>query len=280
MTGVAPLSASTGKPLLPAGLVLAIWPVVIVHLCFVLSVQEGFVPLCNPYWDGCTSISRSGRHGWAFFLFKAGMLPYATGLAIFWWLCDEWLRCLDGHGAVVMRWAGWVGAVFLVLYATFLGSDGALYQWLRRSGIHVYFAMTFLAQALLIVRLSQVAGGIRRAGGQAPWPTWLLPTMAMLATLVVVSGLAFAIVGRMMAIERDRLENAIEWAAALMMQTLMLLAVLGWGYSQLRLGLGGRAIPEPARADRSGQRGGSGMKDGSAGGTGVSIGAARGGSRP
>ena len=34
---------------------------VAVHLAWWLSLQGGHVEACNPYWDGCTSISRAAR---------------------------------------------------------------------------------------------------------------------------------------------------------------------------------------------------------------------------
>lgn len=224
-----------------AGLVLAVWPVIVVHLCFLLSVMEGFVPPCNPYWDGCTSISRAGRHGWAFFLFKAGMLPYAAALAAFWWLNQRWLRALGDPGSRGMLQAGLTGALFLIIYATFLGSEGAFYQWLRRSGIHVYFSMTFLAQALLILRLRAIDRARHDPAAAAghggpfhpPWPGGLLMTMMAVAWAVVALGLGFAVVGRGLDIERDRLENVIEWLAALLMQVNLLLTVIAWRSTRL-----------------------------------------------
>lgn len=231
--GAEPQWPTAPTPLFAFGLVLALWPVLVVHGCYLLSLAEGHVPLCLPYWDGCTSISRAGRHGWAFFLFKAGMLPYAAALAAYWWICQRWLQALGDAGSAAMLAAGLTGALFLVIYATFLGSDGAFYQWLRRSGIHVYFSMTFLAQALLLLSLGRL-----RAGRGANWPRWLLPLQRATVLGVVALGLGFVIVGRWLDVERDRLENAIEWLAALTMQINLLLSVFGWRASGLGLTLG------------------------------------------
>jgi hypothetical protein len=48
-------------------------PLLTVHVCYVLSASAGVIPTCSPYLDGCTSISATGRHGWGYVLFKAGM---------------------------------------------------------------------------------------------------------------------------------------------------------------------------------------------------------------
>ena len=72
--------ASAAVPALsPAWLALAIGllPIAIVHLCYAISVNAGHVPLCLPYLEGCTSISRAARHGMANHVFKAAMLPIA-----------------------------------------------------------------------------------------------------------------------------------------------------------------------------------------------------------
>ena len=243
-----PLPPESAVSLYVFGLGLAVWPIFVVHGCYLLSLAEGHVPLCIPYWDGCTSISRAGRHGWAFFLFKAGMLPYAAGLAAYWWICQRWLRALGDAGSNGMVVAGISGALFLVLYATFLGSDGAFYQWLRRTGIHVYFSMTFLAQGLLVVRLHRLRRGTMERAG---WLRPLVPMLIVVAALVAGLGLAFALVGRGLEIERDRLENAIEWVAALLMQVGLLLTVFGWRATRLRMGLqADRPMNEPTRASR------------------------------
>ena len=57
-----------------------------------------------------------------------------------------------------------------------------------------------------------------------------------LSLTVAGLGLAFALIGRWLDLERDRLENAIEWVAALAMQAGLLLTVLGWRATDLRLG--------------------------------------------
>ena len=49
-------------------------PIVVVHVCYLLSAHYGYVDKCNPYIEGCTSISATGRHGPSYFLFKAGTI--------------------------------------------------------------------------------------------------------------------------------------------------------------------------------------------------------------
>ena len=49
-------------------LVTAVAPIVFIHLTYLISAAQGYVPWCIPYIDSCTSISATGRHGIAFFL--------------------------------------------------------------------------------------------------------------------------------------------------------------------------------------------------------------------
>ncbi len=255
--------ATAATPLFAFGLFVALWPVLIVHACWALSVAQGFVELCNPYWDGCTSISRAGRSGWAFFLFKAGMLPFAVLQAVFWWINLCWLQAAGAARARAMLVCGWIGVAFLIVYAVFLGIDGPVYELMRRFGIDFYFAGTFFAQILLLLRLRSLAPGGRSpvgpmvAGGNppsssslgaaeretssivnrgAPPPGWLVAALAAFVVVVLSLGLFFyaAHLGLIEA-DRNRLENTMEWSAALLMQAAILMTVLGWRSERLEV---------------------------------------------
>lgn len=212
------------------GVFLAVWPVLVVHGAFALSVMELHVPLCNPYWDGCTSISRAGRHGWANHLFRGALLPYTAPLAIYWWLNQRWLRSLGSPGSTAMLAAGWIGALFMILYLTFLGTEGATYQLMRRYGINVYFGGTFLAQVLLAWRLRRL-----RRQGRVPSPGWLAPALAWIVAAVLAVGLFYVAVRLGLASDQDRWENALEWMVALGMQLSIALTIVGWRASGLSL---------------------------------------------
>lgn len=217
--------------LVALGFFLALWPILIVHAAYVISIAEGFVPLCNPYWDGCVSISRAGRHGWANHLFRAALLPYTALLALYWWLNHRWLLALGDRGSGWMLGSGWLGALFMILYVTFLGTEGPTYQLMRRYGINFYFGCTYLAQVLLLGRL-----GALSAAGPRPWPRWLVPALLLVLLSVLAMGLLFVTVdyGRL-PLDRTRLQNTMEWTAALLIQLSILLIALGWRADRLRL---------------------------------------------
>lgn len=202
------------------------FPAVAVHLAYGVSIAHGHVEACIPYWDGCTSISRAGRHGLANLLFKGLMLPHAAQLAGFWLLTWLWLRLLrpDAPGRVgAVLLLGVVAAAFLVLYASFLGAEGPTYQWLRRYGINVFFSFSVLAQMLVIALLQPVAAlsrGLRR-------------TMLAFAALLLALGLASLPLQHFIT-GAERAMNALEWTYALLMALFYGLIGMAWGVTGLR----------------------------------------------
>lgn len=208
-------------PLWPLPLTVALLFVGAIHVAWWLSMQAGSVPACNPYWEGCTSISRAARHGMANHLFRFTMLPTALLHLINWWLASRWLR---GHGrpdpqAALMFALGAVSAAALALYATFLGSQGETYQLLRRYGITLYFGCGFLAQLLLM----------RLARRESKLPPRLGMLMVLVCAGMLALGVANVVAGALLDEEsaRDRVENALEWQLGLLL--------VGWFVLQARL---------------------------------------------
>ena len=142
-------------------------PTAAVLITYTVSSSLGQVPACVPFFEGCTSISGAARRDPSIHIFRAMVLPTATVIAIYWLLVRAWLGHLGDHG----RGRSWItalgiiGAVFLVLYVVFLGTDGRVYEFLRRYGITVYFAFTALAQLMLTARLQKLAPQARQAVG-------------------------------------------------------------------------------------------------------------------
>lgn len=199
-------------------------PLVAVHLALHISISHGFVEPCVPYLDGCTSISRAGRHGLANTVFQGLMLPYALVLACFWRACSGWLRRLGDTSATarLLPWLGLIAALFLVLYVTFLGTDGEVYRLLRRYGVIFYFAANFMAQLLLAARLVAI---------QRRDPTILPHGMAAVAVTLsaamLVLGLA-NVAGSVVLTDNDAFENVIEWNVALVMTAYFFVIWYSW----------------------------------------------------
>jgi hypothetical protein len=189
-------------------LIIGIVPLLVFHLTHVLSAAAGHVPWCIPYWQGCTSISATGRAGLSFYVFKAVMLPAAVLLWWFWRGC--WRRLLlaeaPGSRAPGFLLLGTLGAIFLSIYTAALGLQGDNFQLARRIGVICFFGFTFLSQLLFTWHLER-----RQLGG----PLRHLLTAICLTTLL--AGLLTVILDVSLANYADY-EDSFEWSITLLMQ--------------------------------------------------------------
>jgi hypothetical protein len=201
-------------------------PILTGIISFELSAAGNFVPDCNPVIDGCTTISAAGRHGAAYYVFKAGMLPAALCQLWFWPRYRTWLLgggLTDSFGLRAMAVLGSLAAVFLIAYTVALGSPGDIYRLMRRFGVMLYFGFSFLAQVLLLNRLVDA----QRTG--APVIPLLLTTM-MLGVVVAMFAMAlYAIpLGQLIPDPDDIGINIIEWNFALLLSLWYLLPWWSW----------------------------------------------------
>ncbi len=202
-------------------------PVLATTVAWSLSVAHGHIEPCNPFWDGCTSISRAARHGLGNHLFRALMLPCAMLQILFWWLCRRWLLAEGRSAGPALSALGLIAGAFLVLYATFLGTEGSIYQLLRRYGVVVYFAATYLA---LLLVLRQLAGD----------PADRLHRPLLIVALVKLGlGLATVAVSALVVDEAVsyRWENVLEWQLGIWLTAMFALFAWRWRglTAQLRL---------------------------------------------
>ncbi len=206
---------------LAAGLI----PFLTIHTTFVVSVLEGHVSACIPYWDSCTSISRTGRDGLAYFIFKGAMLPAAVVGILFWWLNGRWLRQLGIHtaGAAWIPWLGLIACLSLIAYTLALGHTGDGFNLVRRTGVVLYFSLTFIAQLL-------ISGALR------DHPTWS-GTGARLLKLCQITlsvGILSVILDGVVPEFHDQKEHAFEWVLALLINLHALWLALLWRRSRFR----------------------------------------------
>ncbi len=130
----------------------AVVPLGTIIICYLVAVNLGHVPACIPNFTGCTSVSSTGRMPPESLIFRAGMLPTALVLMIFWQRCATFLA-LGGQSGVrlhLLRLLGVIAAISLVTYAVTLGFEDDGYRQLRRGGIVGFALATFGAQVLMI----------------------------------------------------------------------------------------------------------------------------------
>lgn len=198
-------------------------PLFCVHASWIWSSSVGAIPWCLPYWDGCASISRAARSSDALFLFRAGMILSAAWLIMYWRLCSHFLqRWKFAQRSLAMLILGYLGAMFLVLYADFLGTEGTVYRLMRRYGVIFFFTFTVLAQYFftrdLLRNKSQLKAVYRH-----------LQTMLGLGLFILIIG--FISLGATILLdnpEKDRWENVTEWWFALAMMAYFGVTALMW----------------------------------------------------
>lgn len=197
----------------PLALLAALLPLLATGLALRLSVEHGFVPACNPFTEGCTSISRAGRHGLSNILFRGLLLPAAVLQAMVWALVPAWLASLGsparGAGWRALPWLGLLAGIALVVYGTFLGTDGEGYRFMRRYGVAFYFGFTCLAMLITTGRV--------QALGAAQRPRGFGVLMALVCALPLLGvahlGLPFVWTGGDPLATKDAIENITEWWA-------------------------------------------------------------------
>ena len=205
----------------------ALVPVLTAHACYLLSAATGTLDWCLPYGPDCVSISASGRYPPAYYLFKALVLPSSVVMALYWGLMWHWLTLL-GELQKSRRWIlclGCVAAVALILYATFLGAEGAPYRFQRRIGVILFFALTAFNH-LLLLQLFDSEWGSRVN-------TRLLPLFKLISWILLIMGVFNAPLSSWDGFKRY--EDAYEWWFALAMMTQFAIVARVWQLTGFRL---------------------------------------------
>jgi len=203
-------------------------PIVAVNASYLIAVSAGRLPACFPYFDGCASISATGRYPPASFLFKAVMMPEAILLAIYWLFNVAWFRALErsagesGRGGTAVGVLGAGSALFLILYVTFLGTDEPFYKFMRRFGVYFYFLLAVLAQILLAMKVLKLP-----AGAYSSSVARIVKIQLMLSLLPFALGVLNLALKAVLE-DSNPSENIIEWLFALMMQTYFILSYFIW----------------------------------------------------
>ena len=198
------------------------------NLAYLVSLNEGFVDACFPYLEGCTSISKTGRNGLASILFKLTILPVMTLLSAYWIISFTTLKQNILNKILrnrVMMTSGLIGSLFGILYAAFLGSDGDIYQLLRRFGIYFFFLGTYIAQILEVIQLS--TNPIIKESNSFQ----LMKLVVILIGLIILISTPFY--GFLE--DDDWLENVLEWNITFLIFFYFILSGVLWRKPTLRM---------------------------------------------
>ena len=205
---------------LPAlGAIVAVW----------LSMRLGLVDACNPLFSGCVSVSRAARHDLPNHIFRALVLPGAVLQCLTWVLCRDWLLSLGAKRRLqLLPWLGGFAAIFLVLYGTFLGTEGRAYRWLRIYGTIGYFGLSYLCLLIAageIGRLARVTAALR---------SWRADRVLLsVCILLLLIGLINAFVAPHFASDtKNRIGNVAEWWLGVGFTLCFLVLALLWKRTQ------------------------------------------------
>lgn len=193
-------------------------PIATVIVCATWSMQTGLAPHCFPLLDGCLSISAACRPVPVIYLFRAIMLPMSLVLVLFWLLNHASLKKLLPQRAILLRTVlvlSVSGSIFLSLYVIFLGTDGRIYEFLRRLGIYVFFGGTGIAQLLITFAsrslISMPFSGQAKKRVKVIWHLQLLIVLTMLLLGPV------NLILKQLLDDSRAIENIIEWNFGLIM---------------------------------------------------------------
>lgn len=194
----------------------ALLPFIATHTSYLLAAGMGHVEWCVPYWDSCTSISATGRLMPEKLWFRASMIPAALVTLLFWWQSARWRRdagpCRFPLSLKLMPWLGSIAAVCLILYTLALGEEGETSRFIRRIGVVLAFAFTYLAQ-LLLTRLLGDLARVRQSKSLQRWH-YILFALSM---ILLAAGMLSVVLDAWLGLDYDRYEDAFEWNLALLL---------------------------------------------------------------
>ena len=124
-------------------------PVLTVTIAYFFSSFGGYVEWCFPLLDGCTSISKVGRYGVSFYLYKILIIPSVILMINFWYQVN-----LNIYQSKLVLSLSITSCIFLIIYLIALGFDGKIYRFMREIGIFLFFLVTPICQAWLTFSLS------------------------------------------------------------------------------------------------------------------------------
>jgi len=205
-----------GLPLHYLAWAAALLPFITTHLAYLIAAGMGHVEWCVPYWDSCTSISATGRQLPEKIWFKAGMIPAAMVTVLFWWCAAGWRRraAPTDHRVALMAMPllGSIAACALILYTAALGEEGDTFRLIRRTGIVLSFALTFISQTLLARLIGELA---RRRADE--WLQRKYRGLLGLLLLLLATGVLSLVLEGISGAVYDRVEDAFEWIMALLL---------------------------------------------------------------
>ena len=207
-------------------IIITILPLIATNAVYLLSAYEGNVPWCNPYFDGCTTISKAARSGNSIYIYRATMIAYSVLLIWFWIYTSQWLLKLLGEVTRLSKtimWLGIIGALFLMVYIDFLGTTGEINRFMRRYCIMIFFTFTPLAQVLLLKLHFKALSAAASDNLKRPVLNFQLYVLLIMCIIGIVS-----IILDVAQLKTYQSENIVEWTFAFLLNMYFAGMVIIW----------------------------------------------------
>ncbi len=199
-------------------------PLVTINICYLVAIGLDHLPACFTYFSGCTSVSSTGRLAPESLIFRAGMLPSAVIVMLFWRRCSTFLE-IGGQTRfrlATVRVLGVIAALSMTIYTVTLGFPGNEYRVLRRVGIDGFALSNYIAQVLFVLSYRHMS--ISAAEKSRRW---------LVAVCVAIPAIAIAgEVAKWMGAPRHPVNNVMAWNALLLQCTYFVAVSRLWNHHE------------------------------------------------
>ena len=147
------MATEVQKQLMLLAIAAAVLPFVTFNGSYLIAASLQHVPTCFTYFDGCTSVSSTGRQSPEMWFFKPGVLALAMVLALHWHRCAGFLGTtgLSASRAAILRTIAFISALALTIYAITLGMPDEQFGKLRRIGTNGFAFSSWILQIVFVV---------------------------------------------------------------------------------------------------------------------------------
>jgi hypothetical protein len=215
-------------------LMAAVLPFLTFNTSYLIAALLEHVPSCFTYFEGCTSVSSTGRQSPESWLFKTGVLILALVLAMHWHRAALFLRAkgLNSWGTNMQRGVAFLAVIALTIYAITLGVSGEFAGKLRRIGTHGFAFSSWLTQITFVIFYRPY-----RIAATRSLFRWLVAAVVGLILVGIASETA-----KSFGVPRRPANNIAAWNAFLMLSTFYaILARIWWHHRNAHSTTAGRA---------------------------------------
>jgi len=211
-------------------LVAAVLPLLTFAVSYLLSAAGGHVDWCNPYIDGCTTITATGIYYPGAYVLRGGIVSSAV-VFVLWWYCTHiWLKDVKdpdpGWGIKLLIWVASLASLTLVASMVILGENmvpssdhRGLWNFHSITAV-VFFVFTSVCQIIMTLYMWRHRDVLSTTGFRISTKMLLAVIQALILAVLIVA----LILGK----ETDWLINTSEWWIATLCSLFYLTSYSDW----------------------------------------------------